>query len=180
VDKNYFAIQAIGRDKPGLVAAITEVVCERFGCNIEGSAMTIVGGHFASTLIASSVEMIDELRLREGLAEDGGDLGLHVSPLGKADFSRIWRDASHEVTVETSERTGLVHKTSRVLFEQGVNITYLASSCDPDKNRCTVMLAVTLPQGTGSKELETLLQNALPDDILIDVKPAQSGVSRAS
>lgn len=177
--KEYFAIQAIGRDRPGLVATITEVVCERFGCNIEGSAMTIVGGHFASTLIVSSLEDVSEVRLREALSDDGGELGLHVSPLAQTDFSPVWRDASHEVTVETSERTGLVHKTARTLFEKGVNITYLASSCDPDNNRCTVVLAVTLPPGTGSRDLESLLRDSLSEDVLVDVKPAQTAVLQA-
>ncbi|HEX5989316.1 MAG TPA: ACT domain-containing protein [Solirubrobacterales bacterium] len=176
--KGYFAIQAIGKDKPGLVAKITGVVCERFGCNIEGSAMTIVGGHFASTLIASALEEINEANLREALAAEL-ELGLHVSPIAEADVGRSWREASHEVTVETVERHGLVLEISRVLFDHGMNINYLGSSCNSGRNSCTVVITTALPGSMRAKELEWLLEKTLPGDVFVDVKPVQAGSSEA-
>jgi len=173
VGKHYLAIQAIGKDKRGLVAAITEVVCVRFGCSIEGSTMSIVGGHFASNLIASSPEAIDAGSLKEGLHEVGGDLELHVSPLAEGDFRRAWRDATHEVAVATTERPGLVHEISHALFDQGVDIVFLASSCHPRENRSTVMVACIPPEDMGSKQLETLLGERLPGSPTVQVMPVR-------
>lgn len=176
MSKDYFAIQAIGKDKPGLVAKITGVVCEEFGCNIEGSAMTIVGGHFASTLIASTVEGISDVRLQEALVEEV-KVSLHVSPIAESDVSRGLREASHEVTVETLERHGLVFEISRVLFDQGMNIHYLGSSCNPGRNSCTIVITTALPGSMGAKELKLLLEETLSDDVLVDVKPVQTASS---
>jgi glycine cleavage system regulatory protein len=174
VGKHYLAIQAIGKDKSGLVAGITGVVCEDFDCNIEGSAMSIVGGHFAATLIASSSEAIDDFALREAIGKTGDDLAIHVSPLAESDVRRAWRDASHELTVETAERPGLVHEISRLLSEQAVNITFLASSCDPRRNRSTVMIAGTLPERMSSNQLKTVIEENVTGGPLVDVKPVQT------
>jgi glycine cleavage system regulatory protein len=173
VGKRYLAIQAIGKDKSGLVAGITGVVCERFECNIEGSAMSIVGGHFVATLIASSAEEIDEDALREGIGMVGDDLSVHVSPLAESDVRRAWRDASHEVTVYATERRGLVHEISRLLSEQSVNITFLSSSCDPRKNRSTVMIAGTLPEGMKSNQLGATIEANVAGTLRVDVKRVQ-------
>jgi glycine cleavage system regulatory protein len=173
VGKRYLAIQAIGKDKPGLVAGITGVVCERFECNIEGSAMSIVGGHFVATLIASSAEEINEGAMREGIGMAGDDLAVHVSPLAESDVRRAWRDASHEVTVYATERRGLVHEISRLLSEQSVNITFLSSSCDPQKNRSTVMIAGTLPEGMKSNQLGTTIEANIAGTLRVDVKRVQ-------
>lgn len=172
MDKEYFAIQAIGNDRPGLVAKITGVVCEKFGCNIEESAMTIVGGHFASTLIISAGEEISEARLREALDAEL-KLGLHVSPIAEADVGRALRDPSHEVMVETRERRGLVLEVSRVLFDQGMNINYLSSSCNPRRNTCSVVITTILPGSMSTKELEWLLEETLSGEVSVDVKPIQ-------
>lgn len=172
--KRYVAIQAIGKDKPGLVAGITGVVSKRFGCNVEGSAMSIVGGHFAATLIASSPEAIDEGALREGIEMAGDDLAVHISPLAESDVRRFWRDASHEVTMHATERAGLVHEISRLLSEQSVNITFLSSSCDLRKSQSTVMIAGTLPEGMQSNQLRTMIEANIPGTLQVDVRRVQA------
>jgi glycine cleavage system regulatory protein len=178
--KQYFAIQAIGKDRPGLVANLTGVVCERFGCNIETSMMTIIGGHFASTLIVSNPDTINENEFSKALGEI--DLGtpvrsVYISPLAEEDFRQSWRGASHEVTVEASERTGLLHQTSAALAEVGVNITAVSSSSSSDGGRCTVVLEVSLPGDMKSEDLMPGLRKRLSDDILIETRPALHSAS---
>lgn len=47
---NELAITVIGRDRPGIVADVAEVL-SRLGANLTDSTMTRLGGHFAMTLI---------------------------------------------------------------------------------------------------------------------------------
>jgi glycine cleavage system regulatory protein len=180
--KQYFAIQAIGKDRNGLVANLTGVVCERFGCNIETSMMTILGGHFASTMIVSSTAALDEDNLSEALGEiDLGtpDRSVYISPLAEEDFRQAWRGASHEVTVEASERTGLLHQASAALAIAGVNITAVNSSCGIDGGgRCTVLLEVSLPGDMKSEDLMPILRERLPDDVLIEILPVLHSAER--
>jgi glycine cleavage system regulatory protein len=168
------AIQAIGKDRPGLVADITEVICEHFGCNVEGATMNIVGGHFSSSLIISKAEGVSIDALRNALAEVESGLHLHVSPIAEGNLRRVWREATHEVTVESDERPGLIHEIACVLSHHGVNIASLASSTNPQRNRCTVWSAGVLPGEMSSKELEILLEENLNGNPYVDVVPVQA------
>ena len=47
-----YLLTAAGRDRPGLVAAVSKILFEE-GCNLEDSAMTRLQGEFAILLILS-------------------------------------------------------------------------------------------------------------------------------
>ena len=72
-----FAVTAIGRDRPGIVAAITGVLLD-LGGNVEDSRMAILGGHFAVMLIVELPEGAERERLDDGLAEVRERLGLEA------------------------------------------------------------------------------------------------------
>src|SRR5437899_5188362 len=48
--KRWYALSAIGKDRPGIVADLAELIFEH-GCNLEDSSMTILGGEFAVLLL---------------------------------------------------------------------------------------------------------------------------------
>ena len=62
----HFALLAIGRDRPGIVAAVSGVLFEHNG-NVEDSQMAILRGHFAMALVVSVPETTEVERLRESL-----------------------------------------------------------------------------------------------------------------
>ena len=53
--KSWYALSAIGRDRPGIVADLAELIYE-CDCNLEDSSMTILGSEFAVLLLLSSGE----------------------------------------------------------------------------------------------------------------------------
>src|SRR4030095_16128575 len=50
--RKWFALSAIGHDRPGIVADLAELIYE-CDCNLEDSSMTILGGEFAVLLLLS-------------------------------------------------------------------------------------------------------------------------------
>jgi len=48
--KTYYILSAIGKDRPGIVADVSEVIYE-CGGNIEDSSMTLLRNHFALLLL---------------------------------------------------------------------------------------------------------------------------------
>ena len=50
-----FALAAIGKDRPGIVAAVSKVLYE-LGCNVEDSSMTMLRGNFAVMLVLAAPE----------------------------------------------------------------------------------------------------------------------------
>ena len=62
----HFALSAIGRDRPGIVAAVTEVLLAH-AVNIEDSHATILRGHFTMMLVVAAPEDAELERLRADL-----------------------------------------------------------------------------------------------------------------
>lgn len=121
----HFAVSAIGRDQPGIVAAIAEGLLEIDG-NVEDSRMTILGGHFAVMLLVSTDESRDAAAVELALAAARERLklgALSVSAVGQAGEVRPSPD--HVITVYGSDHPGIVHSVSAELAAAGVNITDL-------------------------------------------------------
>jgi glycine cleavage system transcriptional repressor len=121
----HFAVSVIGRDRPGIVAAIADGLLDLDG-NIEDSRMTILRGHFAMMLVVSLPgDDAGPLRGRLGRVRD--ELGLEavaaepVAELAEAEAAR----PSHVVSVYGADHPGIVREVSTALAERGVNITDL-------------------------------------------------------
>lgn len=121
----HFAVSAVGRDRPGIVAAITEGLLDLDG-NVEDSRMTILRGQFAVMLIVSIPGASGAEALEQRLAPVRAALGLEaltVSEVGELEHPDS--APSHVITVYGADHPGIVHSVSSVLADQGVNITDL-------------------------------------------------------
>ncbi len=131
-DLHELAVTAVGADRPGIVAAVAEVLHDAGG-NVEDSAMTILGGHFAIVLLVSSPAAADELRT--SLAPVADRLGLTVSVSGAAGAASP-AEATHLLSVYGADRPGILAGITRALAAEGANITdletrVLAASTEP-------------------------------------------------
>jgi tRNA pseudouridine38-40 synthase len=75
--RRWFALSAIGRDRPGIVADLAELIYE-CDCNLEDSSMTILGTEFAVLLLLSGEG--DDVERRPGVAgASRTDAGVHAA-----------------------------------------------------------------------------------------------------
>lgn len=152
---HHVAVTALGVDRPGIVAAVTGVLV-RHGGNLEDTAMTNLGGHFAMMLV---VEVPDEERaeaLEQSLVEEVGDLGLTVavrpiveSPPGSPQ-GEPWA-----VSLYGADRPGIVHAVAEKLAEHGANIVDLSTRVvgpGPD-HAYVLLLELSLPAGSDGDRL---------------------------
>jgi len=120
-----FAVTAIGRDRPGIVAAISEALLELQG-NIEDSQMSILRGHFAVMLIVKLPEAVDAGDLEAPLQRVRQELELEAIAVNRVDDLGVAAARpSHVITVYGADHPGIVHAVSAALAERGVNITGL-------------------------------------------------------
>jgi glycine cleavage system transcriptional repressor len=156
----HFAVATIGRDRPGIVAAVSEVLLEH-GANIEDSQMTILRGHFTMTLIVSlgdqtRSETFD--RLKDDLGRVRDRLALEALSISEvADLDPAAPQPSHIVTVYGVDHPGIVHAVTAALAERQVNITDLTTRVFSGENDTPVyamMIEVALPPDVEPAELE--------------------------
>ena len=157
----HFALSAIGRDRPGIVAGVTGTLLEH-DVNIEDSQMAILRGHFTMTLIVSAPELIDLSTLRADLERTREQLHLDAITLSRvSDADQQTPGPSHIVTVYGADHPGLVHAITAALAERRVNVTDLNTRLvDQDGDPLYVMmLEIALdPAALAEDELRALLQ----------------------
>jgi glycine cleavage system transcriptional repressor len=164
----HLAVAAIGRDRPGIVAAVTRNLFDH-GLNVEDSQMTILGGHFTVMLIVSGAE-VDVRRLRSDLEAAARELGMEaISVAEVADVEEPSARPTHIVTVYGVDHPGIVHAVSAALAQCEVNITDLNTRLVPDDRQAggngdggadlyAMMLEVVLPEGLTVRGLESMLE----------------------
>lgn len=157
---SHLAVMAVGRDRPGIVAAVSEVLL-RHGLNIEDSRMTILGGHFATMLIVAGPDPIDERALGSDLLEAARGVGLEwIDAKPIADVAPAAAEATHVVTVYGIDHPGIVHGVAAALGDRDVNITDLTTRVVPgeeDEAVYVMMLEVALPRRMRVGALEQAL-----------------------
>jgi glycine cleavage system transcriptional repressor len=145
-------VTAIGRDRPGIVAAISGALLELEG-NIEDSRMSILGGHFAVMLIVGVPDSVAPERLEQGLARVGDELGLEataVSPVERLEGAET--TASHVLTVYGADHPGIVHAVTSALAERSVNVTDLRTHVTGSPDSPAYVMLMELDLGEAAED----------------------------
>jgi glycine cleavage system transcriptional repressor len=155
------ALYAIGRDRPGIVAAIAGALLEH-QINIEDSQATILRGHFAMVLILRAPEDADAEALLRDLTRASEELDLEWIYVNEVeDTPEQAPEPSHILSVYGGDHPGIVHAVSSTLAERGVGITDLNSRVisgdDGDEPLYVLMLEVALPESVEEGELRSAL-----------------------
>jgi glycine cleavage system transcriptional repressor len=168
-----YAVAAIGRDRPGIVAAVSEVLLAQ-GANIEDSQMTILRGHFTMTLIVAVRDSDPDAleTLRAGLGRVRERLGLEALSVSEVEHLDAPGPApSHIVTVYGIDHPGIVNSVSAALAEQQVNITDLTTRVFAGENDTPVyamMIEVAIPPDLDPEGLERHLR-AIADEQSVEL-----------
>ena len=152
------ALYAIGRDRPGIVAAIAGVLV-RHGVNIEDSQATILRGHFALVQILNAPDDADAHALLEDLTGTAKELDLewiYVNEVSETDAEAVL-EPTHILAVYGGDHPGIVHAVASALAERGIGITDLNSRVVPEAGEplYVLMLEVAVPDGASEDDLRS-------------------------
>lgn len=154
------AVSAVGRDRPGIVAAITGVLVAH-DANIVDAQMTVLAGRFTMVVIADGGDDLDEGDLLGDLLEIGRDLGMDVvsanriDPIGAADAP----EPTHVVTLSGVDHLGIIHAVTHQLARHRVSITDLQTRRLEDDGTPlnATMLEIAPPAGLDIATLDAAL-----------------------
>lgn len=161
----HVAISAIGLDQPGIVAEVTGVLVEH-ECNIEDTSMSILRGHFAMMLVVAVPGDLAPATLEEALEPVAAQLGLVMSVRAIDDESpEPAAGAPWSLSIYGADRPGIVHRVTRLLADQGVNIVELTTRVVGEAGRPTyvMLLEITLPAAVDSAVLQADLLTVAAD-----------------
>ncbi len=172
----HFAVTIISKDRPGIVADVSEVLF-RLGCNIEDSSCTMLGGDFAMILVVSHEKPFTKVKLTDEFKQlhERTGLQIHIRSLSEEEVCPIQDDGELcLVSVYGSDQPGIVYRVTRALADRRVNITDLNTRLIGTKEEpvYVLMLEAILPAGLAIEDLEALLNNLKKElQVEIGVRP---------
>ena len=173
--RSWFILSAVGRDRPGIVADLSQLI---FDCdaNLDDSRMTILGNEFAAILLCSGDDPELERRLTEGARrlEWQNHLTVFLRPLEgeprpsvPAPGTRLLR-----VHAEGVDRAGIVARICRILADMAINIAELHSDSMTGQSGTAIYrltIDAEVPETVSTPELEKQLDEAA-SSIDVDVR----------
>jgi glycine cleavage system transcriptional repressor len=176
--KQLFALSAIGRDRPGIVADLAELIYE-CDCNLEDSRMTILGSEFAVLLLLSGQGAEVERRLSAGCKRLEWEKRLTVffRPLeGGMPGPRDEREL--ECVVTGVDKAGIVARIARTLADHGANVADLRTELRPEPESgtpiYTMRLVMRLPADADQAALRAQLERDAAE-LVVDLAVGERG-----
>ena len=152
--KRWFALSAIGRDRPGIVADLAELIYE-CDCNLEDSSMTILGSEFAVLLLLSGDSQDVEAHLSAACKRVEWEKRLTVFfrplegeplPFGISHHARAF-----ELQAVGVDKAGIVARIARCLAAHTANITHMSTTSRPEPGTGApiyhMQIRMEVPQG---------------------------------
>jgi len=173
--KTYFILSAVGKDRPGIVADVSEVIYE-CGGNIEDSSMSLLRNHFALLLLFSteSEEVNQKLSIALKRLEGEKSLTVFYSPITFEEAYPKTKEQTDRFKITTSgvDHAGIVFKVCRLLADRKVNIidmeTRRVLSAESGTPLFEMDIDVEVPQSISEQGLREDLHR-VANELMIDL-----------
>ncbi len=154
-----FIIAVMAKDRPGIIAAITQTVFE-LGGNVTELSQTVMGGYFTLILRATLPAERKESVIKQHLEEDWPDLAL-AACVRRYSPERLFEPeldtAGYFLTIQGEDRPGLIALITRYLAERQINIEDLYTRTEGDA--ITLILQIHPQNRQSAEHLRADLQN---------------------
>lgn len=161
-----FAVTAIGEDRPGIVAAVTEVLYH-LGCNLADCSMSLLRNQFAMILLVEAPGEVTGAGIEEALAGTSARLGLGLTVREVPHAEAVPPARPYVISIYGADHPGIVYRVSKALAEIGVNITDLSSHL-VGEGIYTMVLDADLPAVVDPPALEARLKE-IAAEIQVDL-----------
>jgi glycine cleavage system transcriptional repressor len=144
--ENWIAVTAVGRDRPGIVAGVTEALLH-LGCNLGETSMTRLRGEFAMILLVRLPPAATFHEAREALEGVGQKMDLTVTIRElSVEEARAAKNGGvgYILRVYGADRPGIVHAVTSLLAREGFNITDLETRVIPGESGAVYVMVLEL------------------------------------
>ncbi len=167
-----YLINAFGRDRPGLVAAITRCLYEN-QANLGDLQMTRLGGVFA-LLLEFYLPPENEAGVSSALEAVGEHQSLEINLVPAAPYQsdRGKEKPNHIITLYGADKPGIVYELTRTLGQLDVNIVNLETRLAEEEELYLMVLEVHRPDELSPEKMtEQLKKTAGQIDTHLEIRP---------
>jgi glycine cleavage system transcriptional repressor len=157
-----WSFSAVGKDRPGIVAALSGVFYQH-ACNLLDSSMTILADQFAVVMLLETSQSTNTESLRKALQTLGQDWGLQVAAGPVEHGSQQDGLPTGEpllVSVYGADQAGITWKVTEVIARHRWNVTDLSTRQIPGSAPVYILLLEIVPTAS-SGSLEELRSELL-------------------
>lgn len=154
--KRWYMLTVVGRDRPGIVAALTRALYEG-GANLGEASMTRLGGNFAVMLMVEADA--DEAGLYRLLEPVARAMGLHVHVDAIEGRLHAHQTPNARIHVHGADRPGIVAQVAAAAAQAGFNILDLETDVAGTAERPIYVMII---EGHTPHGLEALEQALAP------------------
>lgn len=175
-EKQYLVLTALGTDRSGIVAEVSQFLDER-AANVEDSRMAVLGGEFAlMMLVSGSAASITRTQKDIDTLQQSSGLHIHVKPTNAPFRHRAAGTIPYMARAYAMDREGIVSAITGALSRCGVNIVSLETSTYPAPMSGTPLFRMELhmdvPHAVPLGQLRAALtQVAEQENVDVELKP---------
>ena len=162
--KYWFALSAIGRDRPGIVADLAELIYD-CDCNLEDSSMTILGSEFAVLLLLTGEGEDIERQLSAACKRLEWEKRLTVffRPLEgePVPYGISHRARPFELHAVGVDKAGIVARITRCLANRQINVTQMSTVSRPEPGTGTLIYSMKIRMDVPKDEDQDALRHEL-------------------
>ncbi len=169
--KRWYMLTVVGRDRPGIVAMLTDALF-RAGANLGEASMVRLGGSFTIMLMVESD--LDASRIRATLDPVAQSLGLniHVDLIEARLHNHV--EPNLRVTVYGADRPGIVAQITSSLASRNFNILDLESDVAGTREQPIYVMTIDGHSNDTITSIEELLQPLGEKGVEIRVTPIET------
>jgi len=168
-----FIMTAFGKDLPGVVADVAEMIYEH-SCNLEDSTMTRLEDEFTMIFLCSGQGDDLEANLTRACRRLEREKGISVflRPVESQTSQQSRGAGVHTIHVQGIDHAGIVYRVSQYLSQHQVNIADLESKLSHSPGTGTAMytieMHVEIPNSVALEEIRAGL-NGIGDELHVDI-----------
>jgi glycine cleavage system transcriptional repressor len=165
---NWFMVTLVGKDRPGIVAHVSNALYEE-GCNLGETSMLRLGGNFTVMMMVSyhgSKKNLENLLLT---VAQSLDLHLHVDAIEGGLHQHLV--PAMRITVSGADRAGIVAKVTTALAEVGFNILDLESDVAGSEDKPIYIMHIEGSSDEGLDAVAAALEVVRRDGIDVTLSP---------
>jgi len=163
-------VTVVGRDRPGIVAALARALYEA-GCNLAEASMIRLAGTFTVMVVVEGEADAPALEAALGPAAERLGLRVHVDPVEAEPGPAPEPDV--RVTVSGADRAGIVARVAGALAEAGVNILDLESAVAEGPRGPIYILHIEGQAARGLEPVREAMAAVAREGIDVSVRPVE-------